>query len=131
MILTTRLAFGWLLAPIVSIAVGCADKSSDDDDLTADVGPDGEIQLDPSGDEDGDGHSNGDEAELGSDPLDPNDVPYAGGWKKSRCPDDLAVTGDGVGQTPDDFALVDQYGEEWHLHDFCDSTVMLEFSGFT
>ena len=34
-------------------------------------------------------------------------------------------------QTPADFALVDQFGEEWHLHDFCDSTVMLEFSGFT
>jgi hypothetical protein len=68
---------------------------------------------------------------MGSDPMDPTDVPYAGGWVKSPCPDDLAVTGDAVGQTPSDFALQDQYGEEWHLHDFCGSTVMLEFSGFS
>ena len=106
--------------------VGCTDKSDEDDA----VDPGAQV-LDPAGDEDGDGHTNGYESEMGSDPRDPADTPYAGGWVKSACPDSLQVTGDAVGQTPADFALVDQYGEEWHLHDFCASTVMLEFSGFT
>jgi len=115
------------LAPWLAISVGCADKS-DDDDVD---GGDGVASLDPNGDEDGDGHTNGYESEMGSDPRDATDTPYAGGWAKSPCPSDLAVTGDAVGETPADFALVDQYGEDWHLHDFCASTVMLEFSGFT
>lgn len=125
--MNTTLAAKLWLVPVLSVLVGCADKS-DEDDGTADGGV---TTLDPSGDEDGDGHSNGDEAAMGSDPVDAGDTPYAGGWVKSACPDDLAVSGDQVGQTPEDFALVDQYGEEWHLHDFCGSTVMLEFSGFT
>ncbi len=123
-----RIATGMFLAPVFALAVGCS-NSSDDDDGTVDDGK--ADRLDPAGDEDGDGHANGFEVSMGSDPRDPNDVPYAGGWVKTRCPADLAVTGDRVGQTPADFALVDQYGEEWHLHDFCGSTVMLEFSGFT
>jgi|GEM_PF-6746010 len=128
--MNTRIAAGMFLAPVFALLVGCADKSDDDDDVDG-SGTGGEATLDPAGDEDGDGHTNGDEAAMGSDPLDPSDVPYAGGWVKSPCPDDLAVTGDSVGQTPGDFTLVDQYGEDWHLHDFCGSTVMLEFSGFT
>jgi len=122
-----RLAAGIFLSPALVLLVACSDKSDDDED----EGSADSVQLDPAGDEDGDGHTNGYEGQMGSDPLDASDVPYAGGWVKSVCPDDLAVTGDREGQTPEDFALVDQYGEEWHLHDFCGSTVMLEFSGFS
>jgi hypothetical protein len=127
--LNIRLSAVFCFAPALALAVGCADKS-DGDDGTGGDGP-ADIVLDPAGDDDGDGHTNGYEDSMGSDPLDPADVPYAGGWAKSPCADDLATTGDAVGQTPSDFALVDQYGEDWHLHDFCGSTVMLEFSGFT
>ena len=115
------------LVPLLLSALGCADKSDEDAEEEGSTA----TPLAPGGDEDGDGFTNGEEAELGSDPRDPADTPYAGGWAKSPCPGDLQVTGDRVGQTPGDFALTDQYGEEWHLHDFCASTVMLEFSGFT
>ena len=128
--MNTRLATGNYFALALALAAGCADKSAGDEDGIGSEGPSDRV-LDPAGDEDGDGHTNGYEQSMGSDPLDPADVPYAGGWPKSACPDDLAVSGDAVGQTPADFALVDQYGEEWHLHDFCESTIMLEFSGFT
>lgn len=128
--MNSKLAAGIFLSPVLMLLVGCSDKSDDDDD-DGDAGSSDVAQLDPAGDEDGDGHTNGYESQMGSDPMDPTDVPYAGGWVKSPCPDDLAVTGDAVGQTPSDFALQDQYGEEWHLHDFCGSTVMLEFSGFS
>ena len=47
--------------------------------------------LDPLGDEDGDGFTNGDEEAMGADPLDAEDVPYAGGWVKSPCPDDFGA----------------------------------------
>jgi len=87
--------------------------------------------LDPLGDEDGDGFTNGDEEALGADPLDAEDIPYAGGWVKSPCPDDFQATGDAEGQLTEDFTLVDQYGEDWSLHDFCGSVVLIEFSGFT
>ena len=107
-----------------AFAAGCADKSDEDS-------ASGAAALDPLGDEDGDGYSNGDEDSMGSDPLDASDVPYTGGWKKSPCPSDLATTGDAVGQVPADFSLQDQYGQSWYLHDFCDNTIMLEFSGFT
>lgn len=125
--MSVRLGAGLLLTPALLLFVACSDKSDDD----GSDGSDGSVELDPNGDEDGDGHTNGYEGQMGSDPLDASDVPYAGGWVKSPCPDDLAVTGDRVGETPEDFALVDQFGEEWHLHDFCGSTVMLEFSGFS
>lgn len=125
-LLRKQLAVGWLLVPLLGLVFGCAEKS-DETQSEAESVP----ALNPSGDEDGDGHTNGAEVEMGSDPLDASDVPYAGGWKKAPCSADLDITGDGVGQTPGDFALVDQYGEDWYLHDFCDSTVMLEFSGFT
>lgn len=88
--------------------------------------------LDPTADEDGDGFTNGDELALGSDPMDATDVPYAGGWKKdAACRHDVVATGNDEGQIAEDFALVDQYGETFHLHDFCDRVVLVEFSGFT
>ena len=91
----------------------------------------GPADLDPAGDEDGDGFTNAEEAAGGSDPLSAADVPYAGGWRKGDCRDDIVPTHDDVGGIAADFALVDQHGETVRLHDFCDRTVMLEFSGFT
>ena len=111
------------LAVLLATAA-CAQKADTEADPEA-------AGLDPIGDEDGDGYSNGEEADANSDPLDASDVPYIGGWRKGDCRDDVAPTGDGVGQVAGDFALLDQFGETVHLHDFCDRTVMLEFSGFT
>ena len=41
-----------------------------------------------------------------------------------------SATGYAVGQTVPDFSLVDQYGEEVTLSDFCGSVVLLETSAF-
>lgn len=108
-------------------AVACIDSSKDDDE-SAD---DGATQLDPSGDEDGDGVPNGEEKLAGTDPLDPSDVPYQGGWRKADCRDEIEPTGNGIGEVAENFALVDQFGDTLELHDFCDRVVLIEFSGFT
>ena len=100
--------------------VACGGNGDEEDDA-----------LSPNGDEDGDGFTNGEEEDLGSDPLDDADVPYAGGWDKGQCRDNISPTGNGVGQIAEDFTLVDQFGEDWHLHDFCHEVVLLEFSGFS
>ena len=122
--MNTYSAAALLGASLLAFAVGCAGSDKEDDD-------DDDDSLDPSGDEDGDGFTNGDEDAAGSDPLDATDIPYEGGWVKSRCPEDLEATGDAPGQIAPDFTLEDQHGQAWSLHDFCGETVMLEFSGFT
>ena len=92
----------------------------------------GERELDPTADEDGDGFSNAEEAALGSDPRDDTDIPYKGGWAKdAHCRGQVSPTGNDAGEIAEDFALVDQYGDAFHLHDFCDSVLLVEFSGFT
>lgn len=123
--MTTTRAVAWVLG--AALLAACSDDPSSTDPLE----DGGDAGLDPAGDEDGDGYTNGEEADGGSDPLDATDVPYAGGWKKGDCRNDIDPTGDDVGEVAYDFALVDQYGDTVHLHDFCDRTVMLEFSGFS
>ena len=127
----TFLRMSWVLG--MAAVVACSSEPGDDGLASGTDGTDGSADpgLDPGGDEDGDGFTNAEEADGGSDPFDAGDVPYAGGWRKGDCRNDIVPTGDGVGEVAADFALLDQYGEEVHLHDFCDRTVMLEFSGFT
>lgn len=87
---------------------------------------------DPLGDEDGDGFSNAEELDQGSDPYDELDVPYIGGWKKdAECRFEIDPVGNDVNQVADNFSLVDQFGDTVYLHDFCGRVVLLEFSGFT
>jgi hypothetical protein len=60
--------------------------------------------------------------------------PYDGGWLRDQdCPSRLAEAddfGNDAGDTPPDFALLDQFDEVLHLHDFCDHVVMLVWAGF-
>lgn len=60
---------------------------------------------------------------------------YEGGWLKDQdCPARLAEEsdfGNDRGDTPPDFALMDQYGETVHLHDFCARVVLLVWAAFT
>ncbi len=116
----------WAAAVMLGLStVACADVDGDDDKNT-DV-----ADLDPMGDEDGDGHSNGTEDALGSDPLDASDVPYQGGWRKGDCRDDVQPSGNGIGEVAENFAMTDQFGDVVNLNDFCDRVVLVEFSGFT
>jgi hypothetical protein len=108
--------------------------------------------ADPGLDSDGDGLTDLEEAELGTDPsladtdadgwddgvevagnTDPNaaaDHPYTGGWAIGACRDDLVATGNGVGQVTSDFALTDQFGDTVSLYDFCDREVLLVGAAF-
>ena len=81
-------------------------------------------------DSDGDGFEDGVEADWYTDPGDPQDHPYEGGWPIDACRHDLTPTGMSVGDTINDVKLVDQYGEEVRLHDFCDHVVLIEHAGF-
>ena len=106
--------------PLALLASLTACDASKDDTAPGDTGPD------PEGDLDGDGHSNADEEAGGSDPRDPADVPYAGGWRKDACRDDVTATGNGVGEVAEDFAIPDQFGDTFHLWDFCDHVVLVD-----
>ena len=120
---------------------GATDSTSSDTDIDTD-------ELD----DDGDGISNGDEAELGTDPnkadtdgdgfsdseevagntspLDDADHPHAGGWPIAACRDSVQATGNEAGKVAYDFALMDQFGEDVRLHSFCDKVVLLAGAAF-
>jgi len=82
-------------------------------------------------DTDGDGWDDGVEEGYYTDPADRNDHPYTGGWPIDACRNDLQPTGMAEGDVINDVALLDQYGEEIRLHDFCDHTVLIEHAGFS
>jgi hypothetical protein len=87
---------------------------------------------DPEADPDEDSYTNQEEWDAGSDPENPEDIPYRGGWGKDmECRFDMNPTGNNVGDIAEDFALIDQYGDTVHLQDFCARPVLLEFSAFT
>jgi len=85
-----------------------------------------ELGLDPDRvDSDGDGFDDGVELAENADPTDPTHHPYAGGYGIDACWADIQPTGDAVGQVTNDFALMDQHGEDVRLHDFCGRQVLL------
>ncbi len=89
-------------------------------------GEGGGAALDPAGDEDDDGWSNGEERANHTDPLDADDHPYIGGWDIGACRWDLEGEGTEVGQVIPDFELVDQHGELVRIHDFCHKALLIE-----
>lgn len=68
-------------------------------------------------------------------PPAPGPRTYAGGWVADQdCPTRLADQdewGNDAGDTPPDFALVDQDGETVRLYDFCQHVVRLVWAEFT
>ena len=125
---------------------GCAASTLDvewggEDDGPSGVDSDGdgltdseerELGSDPARtDSDGDGWEDGVESSYYTDPTNPNDHPYTGGWPIDACRNDLEPTGMAVGDVINDVTLLDQYGDEIRLHDFCDHTVLIEHAGFS
>ena len=105
------------------------DVDSDNDGLTD--REEAELGSDPANaDSDSDGFADGEEADWYTDPTDPNDHPYEGGWPIDSCRNDLAPSGMAVGDVINDVKLVDQYGEEVRIHDFCDHVLLIEHAGF-
>jgi peroxiredoxin len=77
-------------------------------------------------DSDGDNTADGDEIEIGTNPLDANDHPYFGGWPiDAWCRGDIVPSGNLEGQVTDNFSLLDQFGEVVRLWDFCGRAVLL------
>lgn len=102
------------------------DRGGDDDRDGLTNGEEDELGTDPdAADTDGDGYEDGEEVDGNTDPTDRQDHPYLGGWPIDACRDDLRPTGNDVGDVTADFALLDQFGEEVHLHDFCGKEVLL------
>ncbi len=87
--------------------------------------------TDPNNDDsDGDGHADGAEVEAGFDPMDAEDHPYMGGYAVNRCDSEPEPSGDGVGSIFKNFSLMDQYGEDVELYDFCGNYVYIEAGTF-
>lgn len=54
-----------------------------------------------------------------------------GGWRKgTACRDDLSATGNAVGDVTEDITLMDQFGEDVRLYDFCDRAVLIVSGAF-
>ncbi len=111
-------------------APGDDDDASGDDDDAASTDSDGdgltdaeedELGTDPENpDTDGDGHDDGDEVDQNYDPNDANDTPYAGGYGRDDCHADYA--GDPIGE----LNFTDQYGERVYFKDFCAREIYVE-----
>ena len=78
-------------------------------------------------DSDGDGADDGEEVDAGTDPLDAADLPYEGGWPHDGCRGEVSGEGREVGDVSTDLALVDQFGETVSISSFCDHVVFMSF----
>lgn len=122
------------------------------DPLVADTDADGLVDGDEDAagcdplvaDGDGDGYLDGAEVDAGTNPNQAYSHPYEGGYAVGNCdtlPTPTGATGEGRYQTytwpayqegdvPDNFTLVDQYGEMVDLYSFCGQVVLLELGAF-
>ena len=102
---------------------------SDGDGLTDDE--EAELGSDPdSADTDFDGWDDYEEFVRNTDPTDGTDKPYTGGWPIGDCRDDIQADSTlSEGGIAPDFELVDMYGDTVRLHDFCHMAILV-VSGF-
>jgi len=129
---------------VIIVAMGCGGEDPDHQfdwlgqDMSGDSDGDGLSDMDEAilgtdpdnPDTDGDGFSDGAEVNQNSDPKNGNHFPYTGGWRIGDCHADIVATGTDVGEISDNFELIDQHGELVRLHDFCDRTVLLSSATF-
>jgi hypothetical protein len=105
--------------------------TADDDGDGLSNGEEQDLGTDPGlSDSDGDGYPDGEEVDANTNPLDADDHPYLGGWPIGACRNDVVSTGNEVGDIAEDFELMDQYGEMVRLYDFCDRAVLLVGAAF-
>ena len=101
----------------------------------------------PNGDPDGDGYTNSEEEEAGTNPDYEYSHPFTGDYRVGYCETPPEPTGptmaqsytaeDGTtinynvlqnGDVPENFTMTDQYGEELNLYSFCGRQIMLVVS---
>jgi hypothetical protein len=121
------------LLPLLTL-VGCLADVNFDADADGDgllTSQESELGTNPANpDSDDDGWDDGEEAAQHTDPLDDTDKPYIGGWTIDACRADVESTGNAEGEVANDFALLDQFGDTVHLHDFCNQVVWMIFAAF-
>jgi hypothetical protein len=78
-------------------------------------------------DSDSDNWLDGEEVASFTDPLDPNDHPYTGGWPIGSCRNDLGDGSYNLGETVVNTNTEDQFGDYVKLHDFCDTPFLLTY----
>lgn len=84
-----------------------------------------ELGTDPvDEDSDADGFNDGDELDAGTDPADSYSKPY------DLCRDDVEGEGNSAGEVAEDFELLNQFGSYVRLHNYCDHVVWLVFAAF-
>lgn len=149
--------FHWMalatLAALGLVLGGCPDSDTDGDGLTnaeeEELGtdpdnPDTDDDLLSDGDEvniygtdplvadsDGDGWKDGKEVNEGTDPLEPADHPYSGGWPIDSCRAEVQPGADEIGSVAMPFNLMDQFGETVRFYDFCDHVIILVCGAFS
>lgn len=85
--------------------------------------------LDP--DSDGDGHLDGAEVAGGFDPSDSMSHPYTGGWPTDPgCREGHVAEGNEVGDLTGEFFGDDQYGDRFASLDFCGKVLLVEVGAF-
>ena len=114
----------WAIALSASLT-GCLVADVNVIDPDSNLGDGGGGGGDTKKDSDNDGWTDAEEDASFTDPDDPLDHPYTGGWPIGSCRHDLEPTG-GVapGDIIDDYTFDDQYGEQIHMHDFCDKAIL-------
>ena len=107
--------------------------STDDDDAQGDSDGDGlsdgeedDLGTDPYDDDtDNDGYEDGEEVDANTDPTDSSDHPYSAGWPIDPCRWSISGYGNSVGQITTNFSAPSQTGDTVRVHDFCEQTVLL------
>ena len=118
--------------PLALLSAGCgigpATLPDADGDGLADFWEEDNGLNPGAADSDGDGYSDYDEIFGHADPMDDEDHPYIGGWERSAVPPELleAETGSEVGDTAENFALYDQFGEKVNLYSFYGQLIQIE-----
>lgn len=127
-----------LSLPIALFLVSTVGCMAADENVPLDLDADGllsdieaELGTDPNDpDSDGDEWTDGDEYDQNTDPTDSGSKPYHGGYQIDACRDDITASGDTLNKVTANFALSDQYGDTVSLYDFCGKVVLLVGGAF-
>ena len=115
---------------LIGVLLGACQGEQPEPEDTGDDDGDGltnaeeaELGTDPSlSDTDGDGYSDGEEVHAGTDPLDSDSVIYVGGWPYNMDKDSLEDPGwetdSEVGAMLPDYTAVDQHGDMVDFYDY-------------
>ena len=117
---------------VLLLSVGCVSTVDVDVDADKDgllTSQEEAVGTDPTkSDSDGDGFDDGDEVSQYTDPGNPGDAPYTGGYRIDSCRNDIEGTGYTAGDVVKNFELSDQFEETVRSRDFCDQVILLDFS---